>query len=648
MSDSFGEIWDALVRLRREVAASAASSASPPWAEPPHIEVADGNHPASAPPRRITIVPPGGCAPDAGTANDTLIACDDIASFRTLRQGWLDSEALGLLLIYLPLCFAPLWARQLGRALAFGHLAQTLDGKIACSNGDSKWIGGPGNLVHAHRMRALADAVLIGAQTLTADQPSLNVRHVSGPDPVRVVLGTALDVAPLVARAPSRILVAGSLAAGTAGADVLDLERGTDGRFTSAAILESLYRQGLTSVYVEGGAYTLNRFIEDGALDVIQVHIAPLIVGDGRAAFPRASAECIAKAQKLDALHYQTVDDGVMLVGRCNAPRDGSEKPATARALWHEAAGRSSLRSEPLRRLPNGWCEIETAFSGVSPGTERLIAAGRVPEALRQSMRCAHMGGDFGFPLKYGYSLVGKIVAGPDDLLGHAAHVFHPHQDRVQVRREELHLVPDAVPLARATLAPNLETALNAVWDGRLQIGQRVLVVGFGTVGSLVARVIDTMVGVDLIVVDADPAKCALAESMGFRVAREAIAPNSVDVAFHTSASSAGLQTALDAVGFEGLVVELSWYGDRPLTLDLGGAFHSLRKRIISSQVGAVAQPVRDQWSHGKRMELVMKMLADPVFDSHISQTLAFADLPGLFNDGLGHANSTLSILVSY
>ncbi len=634
--DALGDLWDALLRLRTEVACHGINPDG-------FFETPLGAH-------RLVVITNGATEPRRAEC-DTVFSATHALGVEVVGPGLLSDDQVALAATYLAPCLAPLWAAAAKRAITFGHVAQTIDGKIATSGGDSKWIGGIGNQTHAHRMRALCDAVLIGSRTLTTDVPKLNVRHVRGPDPVRVVVGSDVDVRSLRNSAPAPVLVVGSAAVGLEDVDILDVPRQCTGRFEMRAVLEALFRRGITSVYVEGGAQTLERFLEEGMLDALQIHIAPIIVGDGRAAFPRPSVERLVDAQRLHGARFVRVDDGIMLVARCSdGATNGKASRAvrSAQAFWHEGAGRSALRTTSLHRPPADWCEVETHFSAVSPGTERLVAGGGVPSDLHQAMRCAYMEGQFPYPVKYGYSLVGRVVAGPDDVVGRAVHVFHPHQDRATVRVADLHAVPDSVPMSRATLAPNLETALNAVWDADVTIGHRALVVGFGTVGSLIARLLSRISGVEVDVLDVDPAKRALAAKLGFSATDVVPAPDSYDVAFHASATGPGLQAAVDAVGFEGRVIDVSWYGSKTVSLALGGSFHSQRKRIESSQVGSVATRMRPRWTHARRMDLVMRLLADAVYDELITRTVDFTELPALFAEApLGLAPS-LSILVRY
>src|SRR5262249_2963272 len=147
-------------------------------------------------------------------------------------------------------------------------------------------------------------------------------------------------------------------------------------------------------------------------------------------------------------------------------------------------------------------------------------------------------------------------------------------------------VVPDDVPPARAVLAGTVETAVNALWDAAPLVGDRVAVVGAGMVGCCVARLLGRVPGVQVTLVDVDPARAAVADALGVGFALPGEAPDGRDLVVHASATSAGLQRSLDLLGPDGTVLDLSWYGEREVRLSLGGAFHARRLAIRASQVG--------------------------------------------------------------
>ena len=209
---------------------------------------------------------------------------------------------------------------------------------------------------------------------------------------------------------------------------------------------------------------------------------------------------------------------------------------------------------------------------------------------------------------------------------------MHPHQDYCLAQLDDLYFIPDSIPPSRATLASNMETVVTAIWDAPVQLGDRVLLVGFGGIGSLLAQVLSLIAGVELIIVDKALSQVEIARTYNFETQEfmEVVA-GSFDLAFNTSGSQEGLQLAIDAVGFEGRVVDLSWYGDRSVSLSLGESFHSMRKQIISSQVSSIPANRQNCWTYKRRKALVFKLLENPLFDRHITHIIPFAKTPDFF-----------------
>ncbi len=299
-----------------------------------------------------------------------------------------------------------------------------------------------------------------------------------------------------------------------------------------------------------------------------------------------------------------------------------------ARALWYVKPGAAELRTERLAPPPPGYARIAAEYSAISRGTERLIALGQVPESEWSRMRAPLQAGEFPFPVKYGYSVSGVVTAGSDSLVGKRVFVLHPHQDHFLAPDSMLAILPDAIPFRRAVLAANLETALNAHWDAGTTLGDRVLIVGAGLVGLLTAYLAHAIAGTEVAIMDVNHDRASLAEALGVRFVTPSQAPRENRVVFHTSATAAGLQAAIDSCAFEGTVVEMSWYGSQPATVTLGGAFHSRRLKIVSSQVGHVAPSHRGQLKHRDRLERAIALLEDDRLDRLVANEVHFDDLP--------------------
>jgi NADPH:quinone reductase-like Zn-dependent oxidoreductase len=301
-----------------------------------------------------------------------------------------------------------------------------------------------------------------------------------------------------------------------------------------------------------------------------------------------------------------------------------------ARAFWVTAPGHGEIRARRLRSPESGELLIRTRRSAISRGTETLVFRGEVPESEWRRMRCPFQEGEFPAPVKYGYSTVGIVEDGPAEALGRRVFCLHPHQDRFIVPREAVVDVPDAVPDRRATLGANMETAINGMWDAMPGPGDRIAVIGAGAVGCLVAALAARLPGADVELIDIDPTREAIATSFGCHFAAPEKASPEPDLVVHASGSPAGLATALTIAGFEAIVLEMSWYGTRVVPLELGGAFHSRRLTLRSSQVGAIPAARRQRWSHRRRLTLALSLLRDPVFDILLSGETEFAGLPAL------------------
>lgn len=301
-----------------------------------------------------------------------------------------------------------------------------------------------------------------------------------------------------------------------------------------------------------------------------------------------------------------------------------------ARAFWVREPGHGEIRASELREPGPGEVLIQTSFSAVSRGTEALVFGGHVPESEFGRMRCPHQDGDFPGPVKYGYSNVGRVLAGPRELIGRDVFCLFPHQTAYVVAETQVVPLPEGVPAWRAVLAANVETALNALWDARPLAGDRVSVVGAGVVGSLVAYLCRSIPGTEVTLIDIRPERAELARALGVGFEAPSQARGERDLVFHASATPAGLECALALASRDASVIELSWFGDRKVTLPLGAAFHVKRLSLRSSQVGTVSPHARPRFDYRGRLALALALCADPALDALFSGESAFDELPRL------------------
>lgn len=299
-----------------------------------------------------------------------------------------------------------------------------------------------------------------------------------------------------------------------------------------------------------------------------------------------------------------------------------------ALAFWLREPGLGEIRPVPVPEPTHGEVLVRTVRSGISRGTETLVFRGGVPPSEYVTMRAPFQDGDFPAPVKYGYLSVGVVDDGPRELLGRVVFCLYPHQTAYVVPADAVALVPDGVPPARAVLAGTVETAVNALWDAAPLIGDRVAVVGAGMVGCCVARLLAGIPGVQVTIIDVDAGRVDVAAALGVEFATPGDATGQRDLVVHTSGSAAGLQESLNLLADDATVIELSWYGDKQVSIGLGAAFHSRRLAIRASQVGAVAAPRRSRRTRASRLALALNLLRDPAFDVLLTGSSPFRELP--------------------
>ena len=299
-----------------------------------------------------------------------------------------------------------------------------------------------------------------------------------------------------------------------------------------------------------------------------------------------------------------------------------------ARAFWLRAPGRGEIRPVGLPEPGPADVVVRTVRSGISRGTETLVFRGGVPPNQRARMRAPFQEGEFPGPVKYGYLNVGAVEEGPPDLRGRTVFCLYPHQTAYVVPAGAVSIVPAGIPPARAVLAGTVETAVNALWDAAPLVGDRVAVVGAGMVGCCVALLLHRFPAVRVTLVDVDPERADVAAALGVDFSLPEEADGGCDLVVHTSATSAGLQRALDLRAPEGTVIDLSWYGDTEVRLSLGGAFHDRRLAIRSSQVGVLSPARASRRTSSDRLALALELLRDPAFDALLTGESRFDELP--------------------
>ncbi len=320
----------------------------------------------------------------------------------------------------------------------------------------------------------------------------------------------------------------------------------------------------------------------------------------------------------------------------------------TARAFWIMQPGAGHIREETLPPARNDHVLVRSLYSGISRGTETLVFTGRVPKTQYEAMRAPFQAGDFPGPVKYGYINVGRIEEGPAERIGETVFCLHPHQDRYRVPASAAVPLPAGVPPERAVLAANMETAINAFWDACPLAGDRIVILGAGVLGLLTAWLCRQVPGAEVTLIDINPARRAASEALGIGFALEVAAAADADLVIHASGQPEGLAEALRHAGLEATVLELSWYGDRPVTLPLGEGFHSRRLVLRSSQVGRIPAHRQSRWSYRRRLGLALELLRAPELDHLITGESVFETLPAVMIELARGGGDTLCHRIRY
>ncbi len=307
---------------------------------------------------------------------------------------------------------------------------------------------------------------------------------------------------------------------------------------------------------------------------------------------------------------------------------DKATRTHSAKGLWLVDKSKYAILPENLPDLDKKTeILLKMTASGVSRGTERLVFNARVPMSEYQRMRAPHQRGDFPYPVQYGYCACATILDGPAELIGKSVFSLHPHQDYFITDIKNITLIPPHIPPQRAILAANMETALNGLWDSGVSAGDHVTIVGGGILGLLLAFLIAQIPATSVTLIDTQD-RSRLAESFSVKFEQQPHEGLEADLVFHTSASEAGLQTAIACAGAESRIMEMSWYGDRETTLSLGGAFHSKRLQLISSQVGKIPHHQKERWTYSRRMQKALELLDDARLDQLLTHQIPFMEAP--------------------
>ncbi len=320
--------------------------------------------------------------------------------------------------------------------------------------------------------------------------------------------------------------------------------------------------------------------------------------------------------------------------------------------LYFTAPYQVELRSEPLPAGKPGQVLVRTLYSAISTGTELLIFRGQAPANMAADATIKDLAGSLAFPLKYGYSLVGEVVDVVDKKhrgwLGKRVFAFHPHETLFWADPTTLHPLNGDVKPEDALFLPNMETAVNFLQDAVPILGEQAVVFGQGVVGLLTTALLARTPLSQLITLDRHPLRREMSLAMGATASLDPTMPDTLeqisallqandasgraDLAFELSGAPQALQQAIDITGFSGRILIGSWYGRKPVTLNLGGDFHRSRIRLISSQVSTLAPALQGRWTKARRLQVAWSWLSIVHPSDLITRKLPFDQAPQAYS----------------
>jgi 2-desacetyl-2-hydroxyethyl bacteriochlorophyllide A dehydrogenase len=322
-------------------------------------------------------------------------------------------------------------------------------------------------------------------------------------------------------------------------------------------------------------------------------------------------------------------------------------------SVWFAGPRQVELRDEGLPGLGPTDVQIGAIASAISHGTEMLVFRGQVPEGL--ALDLPTLRGSFAFPIKYGYASVGRVVRRGSAVerlsVGDTVFAHYPHQSAYVVPETLPIRLPETLDPTHGVFLANIETATNVVLDAAPRLGERVVVFGQGVVGLLITQLLKRTGVSQVAVVDPIARRRDLALSAGADVAFDngmAAQGQDFDLAIEVSGNATALDQALESVAFGGTVVVCSWYGTKPVSLTLGGAFHRRRLRIVSSQVSTIDAALQPRWSRERRLAVACQLLLELELETLISHRVSIDRAAEAYRLVDEHADETVQVVLTY
>ena len=342
------------------------------------------------------------------------------------------------------------------------------------------------------------------------------------------------------------------------------------------------------------------------------------------------------------------------------------------RSLYFTSPREVEIREEALPALREDEVLVETVCSAISAGTEMLVYQGRFPHGLETDSVISGLRGGFEYPLAYGYACVGVVrdtgkQADPS-LRDKLVFSFQPHTSHFILEPSSLILLPEEMSPESACFLPNMETAVNLVQDGAPILGERVLVLGQGVVGLLAASLLREFPLERLVTVDQYELRRKASEEIGASQSLDPVLfrkeniPSDInilttshfdyaqkfDLIYEVSGSPSALDDAIALTTFSGRIVIGSWYGEKKAPLDLGGAFHRSRIKLISSQVSTIAPELSGRWDKARRFEVAWEALGRIQPQKWITHRFPIEEAAQAYRLLDEHPEKTIQVLFEY
>ncbi|MGC8603577.1 MAG: zinc-dependent alcohol dehydrogenase [Desulfomonilaceae bacterium] len=339
------------------------------------------------------------------------------------------------------------------------------------------------------------------------------------------------------------------------------------------------------------------------------------------------------------------------------------------RSLYFEKPGVVSIREYSVRGPKRGEVVVKTLFSAISAGTESLIYKGQWPQTLAVDETIPTLAGRFSYPLKYGYSAVGRIIdVGKNvspEWIGRLAFAFNPHETHFVTSPDKLILIPEGITPKGACFLPNMETALNLVMDGNPIFGETVAIFGQGVVGLLTTALLSRMslekivtfdkylmrrqasalMGADLCV---DPGAGFGMDQFEEFFANSLTDDGRADLTYELSGLPQVLNQAISITGYGGRIVVGSFYGSKNASIEFGGWFHRSRIKLISSQVSSIAPELTGRWSKTRRLGFAIKMVSQIEPERLVTHEINFSNAGKAYELLIDKPQETIQVILSY